>query len=245
MEFLGQFSNLPIHFLDIAVICIILLSAFFAYFRGFTHEILTISGWAGAITAVYYGLPYLRPFVGKVFDINEDSSAMTLAIDFGVGISIFILTLVFLSFFTRAISKNIQKSILRSLDRALGFLFGLARGAVLVCMAYLGFEIFINGEQRPLWLTSAKSLELLIPGANAIKNLLPDESKKHPVTKAAEKARKKAQKLLDAKNAVNNLITPKPTGSDKSLDGNYRPKEILDMERLIDSNKFPKEKISK
>ncbi len=245
MEFLKQLSDLPIQILDVAVICAILLSAFFAYFRGFTHEILSVSGWVGAITAVYYGLPYLRPYAWNIFDINQDSSVITLATDFGVGITIFILTLVFLSFFTRAISKNIQKSILGPLDRALGFLFGLARGGVLVCVIYLGLEVFVDKEQRPLWLTSAKSLELIIPGANAIKNLLPDESKDHPVAKAAEEARKKTQELLDAKSAVKNLISPKPRGSRNNLDGNYRPKELQDMERLIDSNKSPKEKFNK
>ena len=236
MNVLQQLSDLPLHILDLIVIIILLVSAFLAYMRGFVHEILSISGWGGAIFATYYGLPIFRPFAENLIDSNSNSSTVSLATDIGVGIIIFVLTLVILSYFTKTISKSVQRSILNSLDRALGFLFGLLRGSVLICVLYLMADIFIDKNNRPDWMTSAKSLDLIIPGANTIRLMIPESSELSPIIKATKNAQEKTKELLDAKKTLETLISPQPKSKKTLLDGEYKKKEIQDMERLIDSN---------
>ena len=51
MKDLQLFQNLPFQALDIAIILLILISAIFAYVRGFVHEILAVTGWVGGMFA--------------------------------------------------------------------------------------------------------------------------------------------------------------------------------------------------
>ena len=46
--------------LDIAVVAIIAVSALFAFFRGFTREVLSIVAWLGAVAVAFYSGPFVR-----------------------------------------------------------------------------------------------------------------------------------------------------------------------------------------
>jgi len=226
---MDDLNNLPINILDIAVIVVLLVSALFAYARGFVHEVLSVAGWIGAIFATFYGFPFLKPYV-------REWIAVDLAADLTSGVVIFIVALIFLSYLTRSISKMVQSSALNALDRALGFLFGLARGAVIVCLAYIGVELIMSEEDRPEWLTSAKSMELIQPGSEKLRAMLPDRAASDPVAQAAEKARERTRQLLGTSKTVEGLIAPKPKGDQPLNEGAYGRKERQDMERLIDSS---------
>ncbi len=73
------------------------------------------------------------------FDLD---SLFDIVADFGTGIVIFVLSLVILSLMSRRISKKVKESPLNAVDRSLGFLFGLLRGALIVCIAYIGLGMF-------------------------------------------------------------------------------------------------------
>lgn len=163
-------SGLPINAVDIAVALILLVSGVLAYARGFVHETLAVGGWVGAFIATVEGYPYLQPYA-------RDLIPTDLVADFAAGTAIFVVSLVILSLVTRAISSRVKESALNALDRALGFLFGLVRGAVLVCVAYIGLEFMIPREEQPEWITSARSLPLIVRGATAITALLPEDAR--------------------------------------------------------------------
>jgi len=97
-------------------------------------------------------------------------------------------------------------------------------------------DIFIDKNNRPDWMTSAKSLDLIIPGANTIRLMIPESSELSPIIKATKNAQEKTKELLDAKKTLETLISPQPKSKKTLLDGEYKKKEIQDMERLIDSN---------
>ncbi len=236
MKDLQLFQNLPFQALDIAIILLILISAIFAYVRGFVHEILAVTGWVGAILATYFGIPFVRPYVKAMFISGPQSSTYEIALDFGIGLVIFILTLVLLSFLSRSISQQIQRSILRSLDRALGFLFGIFRGGFLVCILFIFLEVFFGPNYKPKWLTSAKSIDLVVRGAEIIRLAIPENLVDNRAFDLGKRAKSNSQDILDATRAVNNLISPQPEGKTKKLDGGYGQKERQDMERLIDAN---------
>lgn len=226
---MDELNDLPINVLDVAVIIVLLVSALFAYARGFVHEVLSVAGWIGAIFATFYGFPVLKPHV-------REWIAVEWAADLTTGVVIFVASLILLSYLSRGISKMVQSSALNALDRALGFLFGLTRGAVVACLAYIGVELVISEKDRPEWLMQAKSMDLIQPGADKLRALLPDHASVDPVAKAAKKAKERTKSLLGASDAVNDIISPKPKGDESRTEGAYGRKERQDMERLIDSS---------
>lgn len=208
-------NDLPINIVDIGVLLVLLVSAVLAYARGFVHEVLSVGGWIGAIFATFYGFPYAKPFARKYI-------ALDLAADLVAGTVIFIVTLVFLSLITRAIAKQVQASALNVLDRSLGFLFGLARGAVLVCVAYIGLELIIPEDEHPAMIRDARTMQLIKPGAELLKSLVPDH--------IASPSTSGGKTNIDVKE----LMSPAPKQEDVPAKEGYNANQRKNLERLID-----------
>ncbi len=218
-------DSLPVNVTDIGVGVALLISALLAYARGFVHEVLAVGGWIGAIFATIYAFPYLSPFARGLIDLHWVA-------DLAAGTVVFIVSLVALSIITRAISKRVQASMLNALDRSLGFLFGIARGAVLVSLAYVGVELAQPVSEQPPWLRSARSMPVIEAGARLLRSLIPDDD-----DAVANDARKKAQRILDNEKAMRQMLSAQPKGRDTGAPGGYGPHERRDMERLIDSSR--------
>jgi membrane protein required for colicin V production len=69
----------------------------------------------------------------------------------------------------------ILDSRIGALDRTLGFLFGLARGLLIVVVAFLFFSWLVPDKQRPDWITTAKSRTVLDGTGQWLMSLLPDD----------------------------------------------------------------------
>jgi membrane protein required for colicin V production len=227
---MNNVNDLPINVFDAGVILILLVSAFLAYIRGFVHEILSVGGWIGAILTTFFGFPYVKPYSSELIKIE-------LGADLISGLIIFILSLVVFSFITRAISKRVQGSMLNVLDRALGFLFGMARGAVVICILYIGLSILLPKEEQSPLIIESKSMELIAPGAEFLLEVLPKSVSSKAMSNAASQAQKKTKEIFGAKKVMDNIISPKPRSLSTKDTGAYGRKERLDMERLIDSSK--------
>lgn len=226
-------DSLPINILDIAVGAVLIVSAFFAFARGLAHELFAVAGWIGAILATIYGFPYAKPYARQII-------AMPLAADLAAGVVIFILTLIVLSVFTRMISKRVQDSALNAVDRSLGFLFGLARGAVLICLAYIGYEILLPKAEHPVWMTSARSLPLIQSGSRMLVAMLPETAAKMGVGKGSPEPAPGKEKT-DIEKSLKGMLTPTPKRENQTppKEG-YGDKERQDMQRLIDSTQQDK-----
>src|SRR3546814_5222266 len=94
------------------------------------------------------------------------------------GVGLFLITLVLFSVLTRMLSNRIQQSSLGALDRSLGLLFGFARGAVIVVLAWLALGYMVAEDQRPAWIQEAKSRPLVERGAGLLLTLVPGEDRK-------------------------------------------------------------------
>ena len=225
MEQIGDF---PVNLFDVGVVVVLLVSAVFAYARGFVHEIFSIAGWIGAAAATFYGFPYVQPYARQFI-------TMEILADLAAGTLIFLFALVFLSIVTRSISSRVKDSALNALDRALGFLFGLLRGALIVVIAYIGFELLVPKKDQPEWVQSARAMQLIEPGADLLIAHLPEDYaiKRRKAAKDAGSIKKKAGDLLDSGKVVRDLITPAPKAGDTKRSDGYDRKERHDMERLI------------
>lgn len=214
---MDSLNNLPFNVIDIGVLLILLVSAVLAYARGFVHEVLAVGGWIGAIFATFYGVSHAKVFV-REFTSSDMIAAMA------AGVIIFITTLVFLSLLTRAISKHVKASALNALDRSLGFLFGLLRGAVLICVAYIGLELMVPKDEQPTVIRDARTMQLIEPGAALLKSLVPDH-----ISGKSTGASSTSQGLN-----LDKLVAPTPKQSDTPAREGYDAEQRKSLERLLD-----------
>jgi membrane protein required for colicin V production len=159
---------MPITILDLVLLGVMLISGLLAMVRGFMREILSIAAWGAAALVTLYAFPKVLPSA-KAYIAND-----TIATAATIG-GLFVLTLIVVSIITVRISDMILDSRIGALDRTLGFLFGLARGMLIVVVAFLFFTWLVPEKQRPDWLNNAKSLTFLTSAGNWLQNLLPDD----------------------------------------------------------------------
>src|SRR5438132_5598750 len=156
--------------LDLAVIGIVAMSAIFAFARGFVREALSIIAWVGAGAITLYGFNWVY---GQIEPRVHDRLLSQLAAGFGL----FVISLVLLTILTGMVLRMVRASALSPIDRTLGFVFGLARGAFLVCLAYLLLDISVQPGERPAWIREAKSAPYLHQGADVLRQFLPESLK--------------------------------------------------------------------
>ena len=145
---------MPITIFDGIVIGVVLFSAVLAMVRGFSREVLSIASWAGSVAAAYYLYPMLVPYVKNY--TSDDRIALA-----GSAGIIFIVALIVISFITSRIADFIIDSRIGALDRTLGFLFGAARGLLLLVVAVAFWNWLIDVRQRPDWVNNSKSKPFL------------------------------------------------------------------------------------
>lgn len=224
-------DSLPFTFADLAVIAILIISALLAFGRGFLAEVLSVASWAGALFAVLLGLPVARPFA-------RDLIQPPLLADVAAGGIIFIVTLIILSMLTRMLAVRVRGSALNAVDRSLGFAFGLLRGAVLVCLAYIPLQWAMPDANQPAWLREAKSRPLVADGADWITDLVRRAagSGGSPIDSAKDETRK----LLEREQMVRDMMNPEPKAPGAQPDASpkgYSERERRELERLYDSNR--------
>lgn len=131
----------PLTYLDIGVLAIAAISGLLALYRGLTRELLAILSWIIAGLAVLYFLLNHRKFAEEIavqmgFNPAESSTGLYLAQGV-VGILIFVVVLILVHLITMRISDTILDSQIGMVDRILGFIFGIARGFVIVVIPYM------------------------------------------------------------------------------------------------------------
>src|SRR5450432_3556868 len=155
-------------YLDIFLIVVMLISGMLAMVRGLIREVLSIAGWGAAAGAALLAYTKLLPSAKAYFNSDYLAIGVTTA-------GSFLLTLIVVSVITVKISDKILDSRIGALDRTLGFLFGLARGLLIVVVAFLFFSWLVPDKQRPDWVTGAKSRVVLQGTGDWLMSLLPDD----------------------------------------------------------------------
>jgi membrane protein required for colicin V production len=199
-------DSLPINLADLIIIVVLLASGVFALVRGFVHEVLGVASWVGAAFVTLYAYPLLQPWVLEVIAVEFIASLLT-------GVGIFLVTLVLFSVLTRIISNRIQQSSLGALDRSLGLLFGIARGAVIVVLAWLALGYLVTEEDRPGWIQEARSRPLVERGASLLLALVPPALLESG-DQAADDARRRAEELRRAEETYRQLVSPLRKGDE-------------------------------
>jgi membrane protein required for colicin V production len=133
--------------IDGVVALVVIVSALLAYSRGFVRESLAILGWIGAAILAFLFADRVQPLVRQipvVGDFIGDSCELSVVASFGI---VFAVALVLFGIFTPLFSGAVQRSILGGVDQALGFLFGVARGILLVAVAFFVYDVVLEAQQ--------------------------------------------------------------------------------------------------
>src|SRR5579871_342662 len=158
---------MPVTILDLVLLAVMLISGLLAMVRGFMREILSIAAWGTAALVTLYSFSKLLPTAKTYFNNDTIASIVVVA-------GVFVGTLIVVSVITVRISDMILDSRIGALDRTLGFLFGLARGLLIVVVAFLFFVWLVPDKQRPDWVSSAKSRVVLQGTGDWLMSLLTD-----------------------------------------------------------------------
>ena len=159
---------MPITLLDLILLAVMLISALLAMVRGFMREVLSIASWAAAALLTLYSYPKLKPVVLQYFSNDIVASAVTIG-------GVFLGTLLVVSVITIKISDTVLDSRVGALDRTLGFMFGLARGLVIVVVAFIFFDWLVPARSQPEWVKGAKSLVVLKKTGDTLMSMLPED----------------------------------------------------------------------
>jgi membrane protein required for colicin V production len=156
---------MPITLLDGILVGFTLVSAMLAMVRGLSREVLSIASWVAAAAAAYFFYPTVLPYAQRYID-NEQ---IALAASAG---AVFVVALIVVTLITMKIADLIIDSRIGALDRTLGFLYGVARGVIVVAVALLFFN-WLVGSNPPEWVSQAKSRPFLEDIGARIEALLP------------------------------------------------------------------------
>jgi membrane protein required for colicin V production len=159
---------MPLTLLDIGLLVVMLISGILAMVRGFMREILSIAAWLIAAVVTLYGYARAEAYVRDY--VSNDLVAKGIAIG-----GLFLLTLLIVSLFTIKISDLVLDSRVGALDRSLGFLFGLARGLIIMVVAFLFFAWLVPAKSQPEWVTGARSRVVLQATGDWLLSILPDD----------------------------------------------------------------------
>jgi membrane protein required for colicin V production len=158
---------MPITLLDGILLGITLVSAVLAMVRGFSREVLSVASWAAAAVAAFLFYKRVTPMVQPYVDSEVIAQIAAAG-------AIFIVTLIVVTIITMKIADFIIDSRVGALDRTLGFVFGAARGILLVVVAMSFFNWLVPSPQ-PGWISEAKSKPLLDSLSEKLKAVLPED----------------------------------------------------------------------
>jgi len=188
---------------DLAVLGVVLASGLLALIRGFVREAVALTVWLGASAAAVYLYPLFKPWVHHHIKTELVADAAT-------SVGVFCAALVILIPLGHVVSGLVRGRALTSIDRSLGFVFGLMRGALVVCLLFLlTLWIWPDKEKEPDILAQAKTRPLMQAGAEVLKTFLPKEDMD------------KAQKSMNAVSQIplDQITTPSIAGSNDKPNG--------------------------
>ncbi len=219
--------TLPFEFADVVVVAILVISGLLAYFRGLVREILSLATWIGAAFGAMYGFPYVNVYVRNVISVQAFADILT-------GVGLFLIILVVLTLLNHIISSRVRGSALGTIDKGLGFLFGFARGALLIIVVYIAASWFWTEDELSPYLEEARALPMVQQGADILRRVVPKDMQMGTQS-AAESARDTTRQIIDAEQLMKKI----PGGASATTEKppSYNQNERREMQRLIETKR--------
>ena len=213
---------------DFAVLVILLISGLIAAYRGFMKETLTVSAWLLASLAAVFFWPATKPFARSLVEPKVLADILAL-------IGVFFMLLIPVSFVSFRLSETIRESKAGPLDRSLGFVFGVARGLLVVGLGYLIYDSLAPAKTQPDWVREARLMPVVKGTADVLRSI---SGGKHQDSDDTDGAEHDKTAKPEAK--------PKPAGETRDTnegDGDkaksYDAKERRELDNLIRNSAKP------
>jgi membrane protein required for colicin V production len=206
--------------LDAFVVLVVLISAILAMVRGFVREVLSVASWVAAVAAAYFFYEPFVPLVRPYIDSPTVATVVTAA-------AIFFIALIVASYLTMRIADFVIDSRAGVVDRMLGFVYGAARGVLLVVIALLFFGWLV--PDPPSWVTRAMTKPTLDSLGEELMAALPEDIESSLLRRFRS----------DDEPAGPDQNTP-PPANDPDLGGignqTYAPDQRRGLDQLIESS---------
>jgi membrane protein required for colicin V production len=159
---------MPFQLLDLILIGIMIISGLLALMRGFTREVLSLMAWGIAGVAAIGAVlsPELNQIAGQY--LQPDIVAKI-----ALGGGVFLVVLIIVSLISVRIADWVLDSAAGAFDRSMGFVYGLARGLLLVAIAYLFYIWLVPKEKHEEWIRNARLLPVVEEVSAVVLSFLP------------------------------------------------------------------------
>ncbi|WP_299736252.1 CvpA family protein [uncultured Roseobacter sp.] len=161
--------------IDGVVALIIVVSALLAYGRGLVREVMAIVGWIAAAILGFLFAPQVEPLVREIPVVGEflaDSCELSIIGAFAL---VFAVALIVVSLFTPLFASVVQRSALGGIDQGFGFLFGVARGVLLIAIAFFVYETVVTVETYTV-VDESRSAVVFAQISDRIQNSEPEQA---------------------------------------------------------------------
>ena len=207
---------------DVIILVLIFISALFAFFRGFSLELLSISVWIISFFGSYAYANNLINFFNKIINNILISTAISYVVAF-------LIIFVIFSFLTRKFSVFIKDSYVGLIDKSLGFIFGILRGYVIVGLCFFLFDYFYKGK-RLEFIDNSKIIPVIKITNNEIFRFLKIDNK---YSENLSTEIKKKSDLLFEKSIDSKLRIKKNSKNQENI---YNESGRKNIENIIENN---------
>jgi membrane protein required for colicin V production len=158
--------------LDFILFGIMAISGLLALARGLTREVLSLVAWGLAAAAAFFASKQ-KPLLDLVAPHVDPTKPVVAQVI--VAATAFILVLIIVSVISVKISDRVVDSRVGAFDRTLGFFYGLARGLVLVSIAYLFYGWLLPVDRQEDWVKNAVSIPVVRTVGSMMLGLMPPD----------------------------------------------------------------------
>ena len=224
---MGQVS---ITIVDLLIAIVVLVSAIYAAWRGLLRETLAVFSWAVAAYLTLRLFPSFRTLLREY--ISPDWLA-----DFSVFVGIFMIVLVPLSYMSHRFTETVKRTEIGPVDRALGFVFGVARGLVIVGLAYIMFSILVPPQSHPAWLMQARLFPVVENTSDILLSLVPPSEDMPLIELTAQPSN--GQPAIAAVPQPAEAAPPAQNPPSEAESQSYGAEERAALDRLIETTGAP------
>ena len=207
---------------DVIILVLIFISALFAFFRGLSLELLSISVWIISFFVSYTYGNNLINFFNKIINNILISTTISYVVTF-------LIIFVIFSFLTRKFSVFIKDSYVGLIDKSLGFIFGILRGYVIVGLCFFLFDYFYKGK-RLEFIDNSKIIPVIKITNNEIFRFLKIDNK---YSESLSTEIKKKSDLLFEKSIDSKLRIKKNSKNQENI---YNESGRKNIENIIENN---------
>ena len=154
--------------LDVVFLIIVGVSALVGIARGMTKEILSILGWVLAAVATFYLTPMVNPIAKE--HISSEILATLVS-----GMAILIVFCIVWILIVDKIAAVIRQSKLSVLDRLFGFVFGAARGVLIVVLVALMVSTLVPDASKEGVFAKSQIFKEATLYVEPLKEMIPQE----------------------------------------------------------------------